>query len=364
MKKRIASLVLALAVALSLTACGKQPTLPTSDAQQSAPADKPETVLYTDACGRDVEIPSEISRIVPSGALAQIILFAIAPEMFVGLADEWYDSAKGIIAEEYFSLPYYGQLYSSANLNVEELAKQNPDLIIDIGMPKDSLVEDLDTLQTQTNIPAVFIGSSLEAMPETYRTLGKLLHKEEQGEALAQFCERVYSRTISIMEQVGDNKVRALYITGEEGLNVIANGSYHAELIDMLTDNIAVVDNPASRGTGNEVSMEQLMAWDPDFIIFSPDSAYAKAAADPTWSQLSAISSGNYIETPEGPHNWMGTPPSVQRYLSLIWVPAVLYPEYCDYDAKAEILEFYKLFYGCELTDAQYETLTANAFLR
>ena len=82
-----------------------------------------------------------------------------------------------------------------------------------------------------------------------------------------------------------------------------------------------------------------------------------------TWSEITAIVNGDYVEVPKGPHNWMGMPPSVQRYLGLIWLPSVLYPEYCDYDVKEEVLEYYRLFYGCELTDEQYETLTAHAFL-
>ena len=82
-----------------------------------------------------------------------------------------------------------------------------------------------------------------------------------------------------------------------------------------------------------------------------------------TWTEINAIANKNYIEVPEGPHNWMGTPPAVQRYLGMIWLTAQLYPEYCDYDAKAEILEYYELFYGCTLTEEQYNTLTANAFL-
>ena len=60
----------------------------------------------------------------------------------------------------------------------------------------------------------------------------------------------------------------------------------------------------------------------------------------------------------------MGSPPSVQRYLGLIWLTAALYPEYCDYDVKTEITEYYELFYGCTLTEAQYAALTAHAFLR
>lgn len=374
MKIRLISLLLALAMVLSMTACstaaGDSETAPPATAAQTEAVQTeevqsavPETYIFVDDCGREVEVPSEISRIVPSGPLAQIVLFAIAPEMFVGLATKWYDSVEGIIADEYFDLPYFGQLYGSADLNIEELALADPQIIIDIGEPKDSIVEDLDTLQEQTTIPSVFVSATLETMPETFRTLGKLLGKEEKGEELAQFCERVYNRTISIMEEVGDNKVNALYVIGEEGLNVLANGSYHAELIDMLTNNIAVVDNPLSKGTGNEVTMEQIALWNPDFVIFAPDSIYDTVAEMDTWSEISAIANDRYIEVPDGPHNWMDSPPSVQRYLGMIWLTAELYPEYCDYDVKAEIFEYYELFYGCELTDEQYENLTANAFL-
>lgn len=336
MKKLITHLLI-LALTFSITACGQ----PAADT-----------------------IPDDISRIVPSGPLAQIVLFAIAPEMFVGLASQWDDTAEGIIPEEYYDLPYLGQLYASADLNIEELAAAAPQLIIDIGEKKDSTTEDMENLQTQTNIPAIFISATLETMPETYRTLGKLLGKEEKGEELAQFCERVYDRTLSIMEKVGENKVNVLLIGGEEGLNVIANGSYHAELLDMLTNNIAVVDNPSSKGLGNSVDMEQIALWNPEFMIFMPESIYDTVATKNTWSELTAISSGNYVEVPEGPHNWMGMPPSVQRYLGMIWLTAVLYPEYCDYNVKEEVLEYYKLFYNCELTDAQYEALTQNAFLK
>jgi len=323
-----------------------------------------EDVLFTDDLGREVALPATISRIVPSGPLPQIILFALAPDMFVGLTDEFTDNARGIIPDAYFDLPYFGKIYGSAGLSVESLALAEPQLIIDMGEPKSSSAEDLDALQAQTMIPAVFIGTTLETMPDTYRRLGALLGREEKAEALATFCERIYTRTAQIMERVGDNKVKALYVLGEEGLNVLAKGSYHAEMIDMLTDNLAVVENPLSKGTGNEVSMEQLMLWDPQFIVFAPQSMYAKAADDPTWSLLTAIADGSYMEVPEGPHNWMSMPPSVQRYLGMIWLTAVLYPEYCDYDVKADVLEYYRLFYGCELTDAQYDALTANAFLK
>ena len=372
--KKLIALLLALVMMFSLIACGtvdadptngktEPPTVADSEKETENQVQIPETVVFTDDLGREVEIPSEITRIVSTGPLAQIVLYAIAPDMFVGLSAKWYDTAEGYIPEEYWNLPFFGQLYGSADLNVEELALADPQVIIDIGEAKKNAVEDLNNLEEQTTIPAVFISATLETMPQTFRTLGELLGREEKGEELAQFCERIYNRTVSIMEQVGDNKVNALYVLGEQGLNVLAKDSYHAELIDMLTNNLAVVENPVGKGTGNEVTMEQIALWNPDFVLFAPDSIFETANETDTWADINAIANNNYIEVPEGPHNWMGSPPAVQRYLGLIWLTAELYPEYCDYDVKAEIYEYYKLFYGCELTDEQYATLTANAFL-
>lgn len=352
MKKRIA-IILVLSLLLSFTACAK----PAAPAETSA-----ETVVFTDDCGRDVELPADISRIVATGPLSQIILYTLAPDMLVGLAAKWSSSAEGIVPEEYRNLPYFGQLYNTANLNVEELALAGPQVIIDIGRVMSTGSEDMDTLQQQTGIPTIFLEGDNDALPETYRALGKLLGREEQGEKLASFCETVYSRTLSIMEKVGNNKITALYIKGEGGTNVLPKGSSHAETLDLLTENLAVVDSPSSKGSGNEVTMEQIALWDPELILFDADSIYGTVAQQETWNTLSAVSGQNYLEVPEGPWNWMGTPSAAQRYLGMIWLTAELYPEYCDYDAKAEILEFYELFFHCTLTQEQYAALTANAF--
>jgi len=90
MKKRIA-FTLALSLLLSLTGCGKS----------SAPSESfSETIIFTDDCGREVEISAEVSRIVATGPLSQIVLYTIAPDMLVGLASKWSSSAEGIVPEE------------------------------------------------------------------------------------------------------------------------------------------------------------------------------------------------------------------------------------------------------------------------
>jgi iron complex transport system substrate-binding protein len=57
----------------------------------------------------------------------------------------------------------------------------------------------------------------------------------------------------------------------------------------------------------------------------------------------------------------MGFPPSVQRYLGMVWMAQLLYPNVAQYDVYAKVSEYFKLFYHCNITQAQYNTLVANS---
>jgi len=173
--------------------------------------------------------------------------------------------------------------------------------------------------------------------------------------------ERPISRVTVKAIVDGVEKADVLYITGEEGLNVIARDSYHAEVVDMLCNNLAVVDEPSSKGTGNEVDMEQILNWNPDVILFAPGSIYATVGEDAAWQSITAIRNGAYYEVPMGPYNWMGFPPSVQRLLGMLWMGKVLYPDAADYDLYTEVANYFQLFYHCGLTQEQYNALVANS---
>lgn len=331
--------------------------------QNSDPAsESAETVVFTDSAGRKVEIPKNIERIAPSGTLAQIVLFSLAPDKLVGLSGKWSDEAGAYLDTKYLNLPVFGQFYGSGDLNMEALAAAKPQLIIDIGEKKDSIAEDLDALQEQLGIPTIFVEATLATMSDSYGTLGQVLGMPDEAKVLADYCDEVYTNTMEAVEKIGDHKVKVLYSLGDTGTNIIAKGSFHAEIPDLLGDNAAVLDNPSSKGSGNEVSLEQIVKWDPDVILFAPDSIYGSVASDGTWKQMKAIRDGNYFEVPGAPYSWMGSPPSVNRYIGMIWLSQTLYPDVFDYDLRAEVNRFYKLFYHSgDLTDEQYETLTQNA---
>lgn len=359
MKKtqRLLALLLALVMTLSLAACGAQ-SAPTEDENTA-----PETRVFTDSVGREVTVPVQIDRIAVSGPMAQIVLFALCPDKLVGISNAWDESAAQYLDTEYYNLPLLGQLYGGkGELNLETLLESGAQVVIDVGEAKGSIVEDLDALQEQTTIPFVHIDAALATMDETYTLLGDLLGMPDEAKALADYCRSTYDRALTIADSV--EKANLLYITGDAGLNVIAQGAYHAEVIDLLSNNLAVVDDPSSKGTGNEVDMEQILNWNPDVILFAPDSIYDTVAEDAAWQGVTAIQNGAYYEVPMGPYNWMGFPPSVQRLLGMLWMAKVLYPEAADYDLYTEAAQYFKLFYHCDLTREQYDALVANSLGR
>ena len=359
MKKtqRLLALLLALVMTLSLAACGAQKTL-TEDENTA-----PETRVFTDSVGREVTVPAQIDQVAVSGPMAQIVLFALCPDKLVGISNAWDESAAQYLDTEYYNLPLLGQLYGGkGELNLETLLESGAQVVIDVGEAKGSIVEDLDALQEQTNIPFVHIDAALASMDETYTLLGDLLGMPDEAKALADYCRSTYDRALTIADSV--EKANLLYITGDAGLNVIAQGAYHAEVIDLLSNNLAAVDDPSSKGTGNEVDMEQILNWNPDVILFAPDSVYDTMAGDAAWQGVTAIQNGAYYEVPMGPYNWMGFPPSVQRLLGMLWMAKVLYPEAADYDLYTEAAEYFKLFYHCDLTREQYDALVANSLGR
>lgn len=354
--KRLLVLLLVLVMSVSLFACGqKQQKDKTDDGTQTET-----TRVFTDSCGREVTVPADIQKIAVSGPLAQMVVFAIAPDKMVGVANAWDESAKAYFDAKYLELPLLGQLYGGkGELNLETLLAAAPDVVIDVGEPKDSMAGDLDALQEQTGIPFVHINAYLASMDDTYAMLGDLLAMPNEAQGLADYCRYAYDKVKAIADSV--EKVDLLYVTGEEGLNVIARGSYHAEAIDMLCNNLAVVDEPSSKGTGNEVDMEQILNWNPDAVIFAPGSIYSTVADNENWQTIPAIRDGRYYEVPMGPYNWMGFPPSVQRILGMQWMAKVLYPDAADYDMYETTQTYFQLFYHCDLTAEQYAALTAHS---
>ena len=319
---------------------------------------------FTDSTGRSVTVPVKIERIAITGPLSQIYILPLAGDMLVGVSNAYAEDAQLYLPSYILEKTEIGQLYGGkGEMDLEALLAAAPDVVIDVGEPKATTADDLTALTEQTGIPFIHIDATVATAPEAYRTLGKLLGREEKAEELALWCENTYANISAMMEKVdADNaRKRLLYCLGDTGTYVIAEGSFHAETINLMSSNAAVVEDVVSSGTGNEVDLEQILVWNPEVIIFAPDSCYEDIARSSQWQSAEAVARGNFYKTPTGPYGWLSSPPAVQRYLGMLWLGQLLYPEYTEYDLQEEVTDYYKLFYGCDLTDEMYQKLITNA---
>ena len=309
-------------------------------------------VPFTDSLGRTVELPDRIERIVPSGNLAQMVLYSLAPERIAGWSSKLSGSAEEYFIQDTVTLPVFGTFYGKkANLNKEALMAAFPDVVIDMGEikgSKEAMINDLDKLSGDIMIPVIFIEAYLDNTPEVYRTTGKLLGLENRAEELAAFAEDAIGMAADAREKI-DDPITVYYSTSPDGLEAIAEGNFHGEVIEKIGAKNIV---PSSFGeSGGSISMEQLYIWNPEVILFQEEEAYRHAMESPEWQVLDAVANGNIYLIPSEPYSFIDAPPATNRIIGIYWLGNLLYPELYPVDVIQKTIEYYSLFYSYDLTE-------------
>ena len=355
--KKILSLILAAVLMLSLCACGITP------AQSGG-----KTVMFTDSLGREVEIPADITRVAPSGNVANMFMLSIAPEYMVCISNEIHEDQEPYFLDGIADLPITGQLYGSkSTLNLEQLLSTEPQVIIDIGDYKKGMEEDLDALQEQTGLPVVFLKGDLQNMADSFRTLGTLLSgKAERGGKIGKFIDETVAMAEASSAKISDDqRVSVMFTCREDGLSTNARGSTQSQVLDIVgAENAIVVEELSNKGGGNVINMEQLYNFNPELIIFGADSIYDTVADDEAWQQLDAIKNGNFYEIPALPYNFMSEPPSVNMILGIWWCGNLVYPEIYDYNVIEKLQEAYDVFWEYELTETEAREMLSKSNLK
>ena len=334
-----------------------------SSASASGSSASAETRIFTDSMGREVEIPVELTKIVPSGHTATQVLLTMAPEKLVGVSQALTEAQAKYLGVDTSNLPVLGAIFGNkGDMNKEEVAATGCQIIIDTGEPKDGMKEDLDALQEQLGIPVVHITTTLDKWGDAYRMLGDLLGMPERGEELGAYCDAVWAEAQETQGKITDDmRVNMAYLVGDAGLNAIAQGSYQGKVIDMFANNVVQVEKASGSGLGNEISLEQIAVWNPDLIVFQAGSIYDTVGSDSAWAGISAVANNNIYEVPDLPYCWLNNPPTVNQIMGLQWLPRLLYPELYNDDLKDVTTKYYKLFYNYDLSDEEYAALTAKA---
>lgn len=322
-----------------------------------------ETRTFTDSLGREVQLPTVVDSVSPSGALAQIVLYSFGPENFATIYGPFSEQEKHFIDPSIHNIPETGSMFGSKmTMNAEEIMALDKsigiDVIIDVGEAKDKIIPEMDAMQAKTGIPFVFITqNTLDDIAPSYITLGEMLGQEKRGQELSDYMGGIVEMYQANMEKVGDNKVSVIYVTTIDGnaVNLLGHGSYQTEILDGIANNIAP-EAISNSGLGDQYTMEDILRMNPDYILVSGSGHlqhdyYDQIMSSDMWKTLPAVQAGHVYEAPaECPLPWMGTPPASHRLLSILWLGNLFYPDVFDYNVEEEIIEFYDIFYHYDLS--------------
>lgn len=317
---------------------------------------------FTDSGGRQVELPAQIARVFPAGPPAALVVYMVAPEKLLGWTRALAPEEAAFLPAKYASLPELGRLTGRGNtVNLEALLQAQPDLVLDLGSVGPTYVSLADRVQAQTQLPYVLLGGSLADSAATLRQVGTVLGVPERGEALARYAEATLSDIRQRIATVPTAQRVTVYLArGPRGLSTAVTGSINAEALDVIGVVNAVL---AALGAGGvvDVSLEQLLVWQPDVIVTLDKNFYASVWGDSAWQGVKAVAGKRVYLAPDLPFGWIDQPPAANRLIGLRWLAKLLYPALFPEDLRAETKRFYALFYHQEPSDQQLGQLLAGS---
>jgi iron complex transport system substrate-binding protein len=322
----------------------------------SPAAAKGPTRMVEDSAGRRIQVPARVERVFAAGAPATILVYAVAPDRLLGWVRPLSAKERQWVPEPYASLPALGRLTGRGNTaNVEAVLAAKADIVLDYGQVGPTYVSLAERVQHQTGVPVLLFDGRLSALPHVLEVVGGLLGVPERGRTLARHAARVLAEVDQRVARVSpERRPRLYYGRGPGGLETGLPGAINVESFERLG-----ARNVARERAGGlvRVSVEQVLAWDPEVIVTIDAEFAAAVRGDPVWRGVRAVREGRVFLAPVLPFPWLDFPPSVNRLIGLKWLGHALYPELFPEDLRQEALAFYALFYHREPSDQELDSL-------
>ena len=344
--KRLIALFLCLAMLISLTACSNKndketETTPETEAE-TIDLTKYETkypLTLTDHLDREVTIEKEPQKLVSAYYISTSILIALGEEdNLVGIeakADTRNIYKKA--APQLLELPSVG---TAKNFDVEGCAALNPDLVV-IPVKLSGVIEQLEAL----GITVLAINpESTDSLIQSIVMLSKATDSFYRGSSIISD----YTKSIAnLKNRVYDVEEKpTVYLASNSSLLATAGGAMYQ---NSLLENAGCV-NVAKDITDTywaDVSYEQILTWNPQYIILASDAEYTVESVlnDENLAGCDAVKNGNVFQIPSEYEAWDSPVPS--SFVGSLWLAVTIHPtEYSAVECNRDMKNFYEDYYG------------------
>lgn len=340
--KKLLSLLLALSLCLSLAGCGQSSPAPASSSQpeitEEAVEDSPYPMTLVDMAGRQVTLEAAPQRLVSTYYITSSLLIGLGlQDKMVGIETKpERRPIYGLSAPQVLELPMVG---TAKELDIEACAAAEPDLAILPLRLKDAAA----TLE-ELGIPVLLVNpESREQLQEMILLVAAATGTDERAQQLLDF---IYDKTEELTAALSGAQPKTVYLASNSNLLATAGAAmYQSDLIRLAGG--ANVAEELTDSYWAEVSYEQLLAWDPAYIVLASDASYTveDVLADPNLAACAAVAEGNVYQLPNNVEPWDSPVPA--SFLGALWLSTLLHPDrYSQDSCLTAINDYYETFYG------------------
>lgn len=294
-------------------------------------------VTIVDQAGREVVIENEPETIVSGYYISSSLLIALElDDKMIGIEAK-ADSRPiyKLAASELINLPSVG---SAKEFDLEGCAALNADLVI---LPV-KLSDVADTLE-ELGIKTILVNpESEDLLVEMIDIVSTATNTVDRGEAIKNF---INTNKDMLNNELGDVERENVYLAGNSSiLSTAGNKMYQCTMIELAGGNNVAADIEDKYWV--DVDYEQILTWNPDYIIIAADAEYSvdDVLNDETLSSCNAVLNGNVYKFPSDAEAWDSPVPS--GILGSVWLASILHPDVISLEERDSIIEeFYESFY-------------------
>lgn len=309
------------------------------------------TRTITDRVGRTVKVPFEPKRIAcffgPSYEKVFLLGYADKVAVMSIRQPPWAQKLNP-------NLKKIPLMPSYSDPDVERILELGVDLVFYWAFPQQ--IEKMSA----AGIPVVCLlsGSKLPANLETYikeykeeiRLYGEVLGEKAKKIATA-YCanyDKKISRVLSITSKIpASQRPKVYYVTGRNVFGTQGRYSLGHWLVEMAGGTFVAKDLTQYLV---DVSMEQIITWNPDVIVVGGLTSPDAILTDPRWQEIKAVKEKRIYTAPEGVFIWGHG--SSEVFLFVMYLAKILHPDqFRELNLEQEVKDYYAQFYHYNLSN-------------
>ncbi|HBE76187.1 MAG TPA: iron ABC transporter substrate-binding protein [Firmicutes bacterium] len=330
--------ILALGMILTITCC-----------YSKASADAIRYRTITDLAGRQVRLPVEVKRVacLEGNSYERVFLLSEADKIAVRILFDgpWAERLNPRLKDIYCSSAYNDP-------NIEELLSRQVDVVLYWDYPKQlAKLEEchIPVVVTQKTMKKIRNSEELvEYLKQEMRMYGKVLGPKAEKKATewcAYFDQKtrwILARTSKIPEK---QRPKVYYVRGPDALTTHGGNSNTYWFVEMAGGNFIT----KNMKQGGQVTMEELIQWDPDVVFMGRVGQPDLILKDPKWQHIAAVRNNRVYATPNGVRSWDSGGEAV---LFIEYMAQKMYPDlFKDLNMTDEVKNYYWKFYKYHLSD-------------